>query len=168
MAGVRMTEEELNAYQERRKQPPAATATTSNEAPRVKKRGGWDGRVNPYFRAVAPKQKGRSKTQIAFEEEFLKPRGNLYGEEQIKFRLAKKCWYTPDYWELLPDGRMIFWEIKGTFKFMPDDAKVKFKTAAERFSMYIWCMAAPKSKKPGGGWEVQEYGYRNDETRQPI
>lgn len=47
--------------------------------------------------------------------------------EPIKFNLAAKTTYTPDFLVLTKDGKLVFHEVKG---FMRDDAAVKLKVCA--------------------------------------
>lgn len=61
-----------------------------------------------------------------------------YVFEGLKFRLADKTWYTPDFLVVLPDGRLELHEVKGGF--VRDDAKVKYKVARELFPMFGWRM----------------------------
>ncbi len=49
--------------------------------------------------------------------------------EPEKLRLADRTYYTPDFRVLLPDGTIEFHETKG---FWEDDARIKFKVAAEQ------------------------------------
>ena len=67
--------------------------------------------------------------------------------ESLKFRLAKRGWYTPDFLVVFPGGRMRFVEIKG---FLRDDAALKFKVAREQYPQFEWLMLR---KVRGGGWE---------------
>lgn len=48
--------------------------------------------------------------------------------EAMKFRLADKTFYTPDFAVLKPDGFIEYHEVKGYWE---DDARVKIKVAAE-------------------------------------
>ena len=57
--------------------------------------------------------------------------------EALKFRLADRTWYTPDFDIWYPDGRLRLVEVKG---FMRDDAIVKFKVARETFPEWEWIM----------------------------
>lgn len=56
--------------------------------------------------------------------------------EAIKFRLAPKTFYTPDFYVVFRD-RIEFHEIKG---FLEEDAAVKFKVVAEQYPEYKWLM----------------------------
>jgi hypothetical protein len=53
-----------------------------------------------------------------------------YGFEPIKLRIAKKCYYTPDFIVITAKGQIEAHEVKG---FWRDDARVKIKTAARIF-----------------------------------
>ena len=53
--------------------------------------------------------------------------------EALKLRLAARCWYTPDFLVLYPDGRLELHETKG---FLRDDAWVKLKVAAEMYPRF--------------------------------
>lgn len=67
--------------------------------------------------------------------------------ESIKFRLADRTWYTPDFVIIRRDKSMEFHEVKGGFIY--DDSKVKFKTCREIYSQLgTWRMMQWK----GGEW----------------
>lgn len=59
-----------------------------------------------------------------------------YKFESIKFRLAEKTWYTPDFVVFCKD-RIEIVEIKG---FLREDANVKFKVCAELYPQFVWKM----------------------------
>jgi hypothetical protein len=73
--------------------------------------------------------------------------------EALKFRLADKTFYTPDFAVMLANGQIELHEVKG---FWQDDARAKIKIAAD---MYPFRFIAVKvqSKKNGGGWEIEEF-----------
>ena len=77
---------------------------------------------------------GMNKTEALYsvELDWLKREGVVveWLFESIKLRLAKRTWYTPDFFVRFADGRMMFVEIKG---FLRDDAAVKFKMARDKF-----------------------------------
>jgi len=62
--------------------------------------------------------------------------------EAIKLRLAKATWYTPDFSEIQPDNSVIFYEVKVRWE---DDARAKFKIAAETFREYRFIAATWKN-----------------------
>lgn len=84
---------------------------------------------------------GMNKTEAAYaiELDWLKREGAIAGYwfESIKFKLARKTTYTPDFCVLFPDGRIQFVEIKG---FLRDDAAIKFKLAREKFPQWEFIM----------------------------
>lgn len=69
--------------------------------------------------------------------------------EPLKLRLADKTFYTPDFLVMEPDGRLVFYEVKG---FWRDDARVKIKVAA---SMY-WMFRFVSVKKTKRGFDEEE------------
>jgi len=90
-----------------------------------------------------------NKTEAAYAE--ILKLSQMAGEvrwwayEPIKFRLAKRTWYTPDFLVVGSDGRIEAIEVKG---FLRDDAAVKFKFAREKFPWINFCMVIRK----GGEW----------------
>lgn len=97
-------------------------------------------------------------TERAFAQhlEMLKRTGEIvsYDFEKETFKLGKACTYTPDFRVLLPDGGIVFYEVKG---YWLDDAKVKIKVAAEMNRMYRFIAVMKKTKKEGGGWSETEF-----------
>lgn len=99
-----------------------------------------------------------NKTEAEYAE-LLKGR-QLAGEiewfafEAIGLRLGKKCHYHPDFLVMLSDGVLEVHEVKGGH--WEDDARVKIKTAAEKFPFRFVAMRK-RSKKDGGGWAVEEF-----------
>ena len=72
-----------------------------------------------------------------------------YKFESLKFRLADKTWYTPDFVVFYKDWIEIV-EIKG---FLREDANVKFKVCAELYPQFIWKMI---KWVRGKGWVVMK------------
>lgn len=77
--------------------------------------------------------------------------------ESLKFRLAAKTFYTPDFCVIMPDGIIQLHEVKGPY--VRDDARVKFKVAAEQFPEFVWIWAQWKGKDKG--WKVEAYEGRS-------
>jgi hypothetical protein len=73
--------------------------------------------------------------------------------EGIKLRLADNTFYTCDFAVLAQDGVMEMHEVKGHWQ---DDARVKIKVAASIYP-FRFCAVTAKSKKSGGGWEVETF-----------
>jgi len=79
--------------------------------------------------------------------------------EVVKFRIAKKCWYTPDFFarptvHLRPHIFDVKARNKKTGKpIVTDDALVKIKACAERFKWAEWAIAWEDGS--GGGWEFR-------------
>jgi hypothetical protein len=67
--------------------------------------------------------------------------------EPIKFRLADKTYYTPDFMVTF-DDHIEFHEVKG---FWEDDARVKIKVVAEIFPEFLF-LAVKKSK---GDYQIE-------------
>ncbi len=70
--------------------------------------------------------------------------------EEIKFRLGKGAWYTPDFYVVFPD-RIEIHETKGRWM---EAAKVRFKVVADKFPEFIW-YAVYGAKN---GWKYEEFG----------
>jgi hypothetical protein len=66
----------------------------------------------------------------------LRRRNNLiagFWYETIKFRLADRTWYTPDFLVQRHDGSLEIHETKG---FLRDDANVKLKVTADLYWLF--------------------------------
>jgi hypothetical protein len=86
-----------------------------------------------------------NKTEKAWLQE-MRTRG-LKGIRIMEFtlKLADDTRYTPDFSHIAPDGRLVFYEVKGWFR---DDAKVKIKVAARKFSEFDFVLV----RKTKNGW----------------
>ena len=73
--------------------------------------------------------------------------------EGLKLRLADNTFYTPDFAVMSADGVMECHEVKG---FWQDDARAKIKIAADLYPFRFIAINA-KTKKDGGGWEVETF-----------
>jgi len=76
-----------------------------------------------------------------------------YTFEGMKFVLAKRTTYMPDFIVQLADGEIEVHEVKG---FWEGTARVKIKCAAEKFP-FRFIAIKEKKKKDGGGWEIEEF-----------
>jgi len=94
-----------------------------------------------------------NKTETAYADHLHMRR--LTGEiqwfafEAVKFRLATKCFYTPDFLVMLPDNSLQIHEVKG---WMQDDAAVKLRMFVELYPMFPLKIVRWKKKQ----WEIEE------------
>lgn len=99
----------------------------------------------------------RNKTEQAYEDflTMLQRAGQVvwFKFEGVKLRLADNTFYTPDFAVMLTNGQMEMHEVKG---FWQDDARAKIKIAAELYP-FRFLAAKPKTKKDGGGWEIEVF-----------
>ena len=72
-----------------------------------------------------------------------------YSFEKLKFKLAKRTFYTPDFLVVLPTHIEIH-EVKG---FWEEDARVKIKVAAENFPEFKFVAVQWKKKQ----WIYEEF-----------
>lgn len=73
--------------------------------------------------------------------------------ESLKVKIADgKCWYTPDFLVLRPDGTLELHEVKGAPAIFADDAKVKTKACATQYPFLVRVVFPKK----GGGWDVHD------------
>ncbi len=117
----------------------------------------WATRVKPAPRGRPVRAVRGSMNQV--EARYAKhlqaqvARGELAGFwfEPLKFRLADKTYYSPDFLVMLPDGRLELHEVKG---WMEDDAAVKLKVTAETYWLFPVVVATEKR----GAWTLREVG----------
>ena len=104
---------------------------------------------------LKPGVQNRTEAEYAALLESRKIAGDIvwYAFEGVTFKLAADTRYTPDFAVMLADGRMEMHEVKG---FWRDDAKIKIKVAAAMFP-FRFVALKKRSKKSGGGWDVEEF-----------
>ena len=68
-----------------------------------------------------------------------------YRFEAMKFMLGNRCWYTPDFLVITPTHVELH-EVKGGF--YRDDARVKFKAAAEKYPRFSWMRRSFSHRRP--------------------
>lgn len=92
----------------------------------------------------------RTEAKYAGELEVRRLAGEIWAWwfEPLKLRLADKTYYTPDFLVQHADDRLEFVEIKGHWE---DDARVKWKTAAE-LCPWAWFTAITVSR---GGRKIE-------------
>ncbi len=76
--------------------------------------------------------------------------------EPVKFRLADRTYYTPDFMVVRADGLIEFHDVKGGP--IEDDAAVKMKVVAELRPEFAFVLVRERPRKAGGGWTTQEIG----------
>lgn len=74
--------------------------------------------------------------------------------EHLTFRLADRTTLTPDFFVITAVGHFEIYETKGHWE---DDARVKFKVAAEMYPWARWFAVTKLPKKEGGGYKVEEF-----------
>lgn len=109
---------------------------------------------------VAPGKMNKLETR--FVNEVIKPAMSMgsitdYKFEPLKLKLARATFYTPDFAVVRTnDGAIFLYEVKGHWE---DDARVKWKTAAELFPWFVF-VAVQRIK---GKW-VYEYYHKKHEA----
>jgi hypothetical protein len=100
-------------------------------------------------------QKNKTEESYGQELELRKRAGEIawYAFEAMKFRLADKTFYTPDYMVMLADGTLEAHEVKGYWE---DDARVKIKVAAEMFPIRFIAIQK-RAKRDGDGWKIEDF-----------
>lgn len=118
--------------------------------------------MNKYLQAKGRLRTGEmNKTETAFAAmlETRKRNGEIvdYWFEAVSFKIAdNQCRYTPDFLVLLNDMSLVVFEVKGSFRIMTDDAKVKCKVFSSKYPLQLY-IVAPRPKKAGAGWECLSY-----------
>lgn len=107
------------------------------------------------------KQGQMNKTEKAYaaylESEKQAGRVTAFWFESMKLKIAEgACFYSPDFMILRPDGLIELHEVKGSPKIFQEDAKVKVKSCATQYPFPVR-VVYPRTKKSGGGWDVQEF-----------
>lgn len=134
---IRMTEEQLKARQTRQK------ATISAN----KSKGG--------ARALGRLKQGvMNKTEANYarylEQQKLSGEIQYFAFDSIKFRLADKTFYSPDFIVMKANGELEAHEVKG---FWEDDAKVKIKVAASMHPIPFVAVYWDKQS----GWKFENF-----------
>jgi hypothetical protein len=79
-------------------------------------------------RGIVAERPRMNKTEARYSAHLaMRPDIVWHSFEGMKFRLADKTWYTPDFTVMLASGVIELHEVKG---FWRDDARVKIKVAA--------------------------------------
>ena len=101
------------------------------------------------------KQGVMNKTERKYSDhlESLKMNGEIqyYAFDSMKFRLADKTFYSPDFIVLKSNGELEAHEVKGHWE---DDARVKIKVAA---SMHPIPFIAVKWNEKNNSWDYENF-----------
>lgn len=114
----------------------------------------YAGRGRHVRRSPGQMNKLEAKYASTLEEMRLAGEVGDYRFDAFKLRLADNCFYTPDFFVMLPDGVIEVHEVKGHWE---DDARVKIKVAAEIFWWFKFVAVTAVAKKRGGGWKREEF-----------
>ena len=112
----------------------------------------WQGRQPRH----EPGKMNKTEAAYAFRLDLLREELGIESWlfESVKLRLADNTWYTPDFFVICEDHFEVH-EVKG---FWREDARVKWKVAAEQYPWFKFIAAQVIPKKHGGGWKVEVYG----------
>jgi len=80
---------------------------------------------------------------------------HAWAYEPMNLRLARKCFWKPDFLVVMEDGLVEFHECKG---FMEGHAMVRIKTAAEKYPWFVIRVVKRRLKRDGGGFDVRVVG----------
>lgn len=81
--------------------------------------------------------------------------------ESMRLRLTSPntgtvaAWYTPDFEVILPDGTVVFDEVKGS-RFTDQASILRLKLAADTYTEFRFRLVTQRTKKQGGGFAVKE------------
>jgi hypothetical protein len=106
----------------------------------------------PRKKVIRQSSKGPNKTELRFEQDFLKYDQSIrsYDFEAIVLKLANGCVYRTDWFVHRKDGQIEIHEVKGGFAY--EDSLVKLKVAASKYPMFKFFIHQWK----GGEWINQE------------
>ena len=108
---------------------------------------------------LPPLPEFRNKFEERFCKEFILPEvesGEIvwWGYECLRFKLADRTTYLPDFMVQAPDGSMSMIETKGSWKAKGAAVtRVKLKTCAELYHMYDWYGVTHRK----GKWVWEEF-----------
>jgi hypothetical protein len=117
--------------------------------------GKWGG-INRARARRAPGAATKPERLYAARLERLAAEGAVAGWmwKPIRFRLAERTFYEPDFMVVLADLEVAFDEVKGARGWeLDDESRTKWKVAAEAHPMFRF-RGAVLAK---AGWEIEEY-----------
>lgn len=131
---------------------PEATAPTSREGARVPQAKGR--KPDDPFVGYDGERMNGLEARYAAHLEALRRAGKIifWRYESVKFRLAERTWYTPDFYVMRADGTLEIHETKGRWE---DDARVKIKVTAEQLPELQF--VAVQWDKDAKGWKFERF-----------
>lgn len=111
-------------------------------------------RARARIRQHTPGEMNRLEVEYYSYLDMLKTIGEVHGFcfESLKFKLADKTFYTPDFLVIRSDGSVEIHETKG---FWEDDARVKIKVVAEQHPWFTF-IGVTKDKKTKA-WKYERF-----------
>lgn len=108
--------------------------------------------VQAVARRASPPFKSQLETRYAQHLDIMVRAGELqmWEYEAIGFRLGDDCFYYPDFLLVTSTGGIQLHECKG---YIRDDARVKFRAAAQRWPFFRWVIVTSK----GGTFCLESY-----------
>lgn len=112
-------------------------------------------RFNQFAKGRIPRRVAgqMSSTEVKYASllEARQTKGEIiwYKYEGLKFRLADKTFYTPDFVIQLPNGELEVHEVKG---FWLDAARIKIKVAADTYPFKFIAITYKKKE-----WVIEEF-----------
>jgi hypothetical protein len=112
---------------------------TGGKSPRSKKRGEMNGLELRFAQEVLILERAAGQIKD-------------YKYEAIKLKLANGAWYTPDFDVYMPDGSLVFYEVKGHWR---EAARVRIKVAADAHREHLFI--AVQRDRQTGIWSYEEF-----------
>lgn len=102
--------------------------------------------------AHTPGRMNKTEALYADQLDYEKRAGDVlwWAFEPMKLRLADKTYYTVDFLVMIADGTLECREVKGHWE---DDARVKWKVAAEQYPIFRFVAITRVKKK----WKEERY-----------
>lgn len=121
------------------------TVLCEGAARRAKAQDGW--RRDTFASSYERRYAAYLRAQVAAGEVL------AWAYEPFNLRLGVRCYYTPDFLVLMPDGTIEVHEVKG---FWRDDARVKIRVAAETHPWFRF-VGVTRSKGGDREWQLEEF-----------
>lgn len=156
--GLRWTEEQLEVAKSRIRARPTVPVATPHLLTQQHAAAPVPNSKARVLAVALPPKTRMNKTESAYAGhlEMLMQAGEIvsYSFEVLLLFLGAKTFYHPDFFVQRADGVLEIHEVKG---FWRDDARVKIKTAANRFPMFRFIAVTKRRQKDGGGWVTEEF-----------